>query len=134
MSKVNHKRAKNNPAVPTVRTLTTREDGEEYAVVTKVLGNGRFKVKLNMSERELVARLPGRMKRHKKDSWVELNSVVLVSLRDFQESVVDILQVYNDTEVRRLIKDKEYFEEEGARGGEEEETVEEEIPFNFEEI
>ena len=116
---------------PTVRTMVLKEDGEEYAVVTKVLGNCRYKVKLNMSEKEVVGRLPGRMRKHKKECWVELNSVVLVSLRDFQEEIVDILHVYTDAEVRKLKKEKEYFEEDQKDA---EIIKEEDTPFDFDEI
>jgi translation initiation factor 1A len=83
-----------------------KDDDHEYAFVLKKLGNGRFSVRLNLRSNEIIGRLCGKL-RHgsaKKHNWVEEGSVVLVGLRDFQDDVVDITNVYDPSEVRQLKK------------------------------
>jgi translation initiation factor 1A len=119
-----------------VRSLAQKGDYTNYGMVTKVLGNCHFMVRLNMENREVYARLCGKFRKgsNKRDNYVNLNSVVLVALRDFEDDKVDIIHVYKAEEVRQLKKSGEYIEE-SVRDSEDTETrVEEDTPFDFEDI
>jgi translation initiation factor IF-1 len=76
---------KNTGEEKEVRRLEEKDDDTEYGLVTKVLGGCRFMVRLNLQNKEVLAHLRGKFTKgvNKKDNIVEVNSVVLVSLRDF---------------------------------------------------
>lgn len=78
------------------RDLVTRTDGQEYGVVTKLLGNSRTMVKIGKEEKQCTIR--GSMRRRE---WVHVGDFVLVALRDFGEQH-DILRRYTDIEVMQL--------------------------------
>lgn len=116
------------------RKLLEADDDHNYGVVTKKLGNGRFMVRLNLQNKEVMARVCGKF-RHgasKKNNWVEVGAVVLVGLRDFQDNTVDIVHVYTAEETRKLRKTGMLIDDVP------EETVAEQEPeeetFNFEDI
>ncbi len=107
-----NKKQKNHP-VSVVRKLVEKDDDTEYGLVTKKLGDGRFTVRLNLQNKEVIGRLCGKF-RHggaKKSNWVDINSVVLVGLRDYQDNIVDIVNVYTSDEVRQLKKSGAFVEE-----------------------
>ncbi len=107
-----NKKQKNHP-VSVVRKLVEKDDDTEYGLVTKKLGDGRFTVRLNLQNKEVIGRLCGKF-RHggaKKSKWVDINSVVLVGLRDYQDNIVDIVNVYTSDEVRQLKKSGAFVEE-----------------------
>jgi translation initiation factor 1A len=99
------------------RSLILKTSDHEYGVITKKLGNGRFAVKLNITNKEVNARVCGkfRHRKAKKANWVDIDSVVLVGLREFQDDIVDIVHVYTPEEVRQLKRDGEYITETGTR-------------------
>jgi hypothetical protein len=64
---------------------------------------------------------------NKRSNWVDVDSIVLVGLRQFQTNVVDIVHVYSAVEARKL-------QEHGVQIGEKansDEKSEEEQPFDF---
>jgi len=86
------------------RQLFLKEDDNEYGLVTKKLGSGRFLLRLNLQTKEVIGRLCGKF-RHgsaKRSNWVDVGTIVLVGLRDFQDTIVDIVHVYDDSEARTL--------------------------------
>ncbi len=127
------KKPNKNTTVKEARSLLIKTDDHEYGVVSKKLGNGRFLIKLNLTNKEVVGRLCGkfRVKSQKKNNWVDVDTVVLVGLRDFQDDVVDIVHVYTPEEVRTLKRDGEYLEETGTRENKE---VEDDVGFDFNSI
>lgn len=129
---------KNTGEEKAVRPLEEKDDGTEYGLVTKVLGNCRFMVRLNLQNKEVLAHLRGKFTKgaNKKDNIVEVNSVVLVSMRDFEEKVVDIVHVYKPAEIRQLKKSGAFVEESVRGGGGEEEAPGEDADdtFDFTEI
>jgi len=133
--KMPKKSFKKNISEPKSRTLEQKEDGTEYAVVQKALGSSRFLVKLNLSTKEIVASLRGKFRKggQKKKNMVEVGTVVLVGIRDFQPDTVDIIHVYTPEEARSLKKQGVLVEE-----VENSEQVvapqDDDIPFDFEEI
>jgi initiation factor 1A len=128
-----NKSMKNSGEEKVVRQLKEKGEETNYAVVTKSLGNCHFRVKLYLENREVIARLCGKFRKgfNKKDNYVEEQSVVLVSMRDFGDTV-DIIHVYKAEEIRELRKRGE-FEKESI---EEDKTnvIEDDNPFDFEEI
>lgn len=91
------------------RSLSLKDDLQDYGLVTKKLGSGNFGVKLSLEDREVIARVRGkfRYKGAKKANWVEPGTVVLVAFRDYDEKLVDIVEVYTAPEVRQLRKSGE---------------------------
>jgi initiation factor 1A len=135
MSRKNGK--KNTMPQKEQRALQLKDHDTEYALVTKALGGGRFSLRLNMQNREVIGRLCGKF-RHgaaKRANHVGIDSVVLVGLRDFQAGTVDIVHVYDQAEVRQLKKSGEFVEE-SVRPHEDGQTEipEEDEPFDFDEI
>lgn len=106
------------------RELEFKDDGQEYAQVTKMLGNGRCQVKC-VDGVDRLAVIRGAMR---KKVWIKVEDWVLVGLRDFQDDKCDIIGKYSDEDVRNL---KAYGEIEitVAAAKEEEDT-----PFDFDDI
>ena len=96
---------KKNPTIVT-RNFVEKEEGTEYAQVIKALGSGRFTVQLNLQTKQIIARVRGKFKHgvKKKANFVNVGSIVLVSLRDFQEDVADIIHIYDNSEANKLKK------------------------------
>ena len=84
------------------RDLITKDyDGtQEYATVTKMLGNGRVLVvyQVGPEKKEIQATIRGSMRRRE---WVNVNDLVLVAFRDFGDTH-DIIRKFSDTEVHEL--------------------------------
>ena len=83
------------------------EEGELYAVVTKLLGNGMFTANdIEGKERLVVMRNKFRGK-GKRDNAVMLGSWVMIGERDFEtgsKPKCDLLEVYTDIEKQKLKK------------------------------
>jgi translation initiation factor 1A len=94
-----HKRNKNQSF--NEKTLRLKEEGQEYAQITACLGNCRFTV-MCFDGKERMATMCGGMKNRK---FVNQNDIVLVSLRDWQDSKCDIIENYDENLTRKL-KDK----------------------------
>jgi len=97
-----HKKGKKSNQYET-KQLRYKEDGQEYAQIIKMKGNCRFDVKC-FDGKERAAIMCGGMRKRK---FVNLRQVVLVSLRDFQDSICDIIDSYDDNQVRDLKEKKE---------------------------
>merc|ERR1739848_869073 len=79
------------------RELIFKEDGQEYAQVIRMLGNGR----LDAQCIDGVKRLCHIGKMIKK-VWVSVADIILVGLRDFQDEKADVILKYNADEARSL--------------------------------
>jgi translation initiation factor 1A len=80
------------------RELFLKEEGQEYAQVTKMLGNGRLDAQCFDGVRRL-AHIRGKMR---KKVWVTQGDIILLSLRDFQDDQADVILKYNPDEARAL--------------------------------
>lgn len=93
----NRRRGKNQNE-PDKRELVFKEEGEEYAQVTRMLGNGRVECYCFDGQTRL-GHIRGKMR---KKVWINQGDIVLVSLRDFQDSKCDVVLKYNTDEARNL--------------------------------
>ena len=98
----NRKRGKNE-ADDDKCELVFKEDGQEYAQVTRMLGNGRCEAICVDGTRRL-CHIRGKM--HKK-VWIAAGDIVLVGLRDYQDDKADVILKYMNDEARLL---KAYLE------------------------
>ena len=95
-----HKRGKKDGYE--TKALRFKEDGQEYAQITACKGNCRFDVKC-FDGTDRIGILCGTMRKRK---FVNLMDIVLVSLRDFQDNKCDIIDTYDDNQVRVLKEEK----------------------------
>ena len=87
--------------------LSDEEQNQCYGHIIKSLGNGRFDVNcyenINgsfvMKPRKCLVR--GSMR---KRIWINMGDIVLISLREFQDSKADIMYKYEDYEISQLLK------------------------------
>ncbi|KAK9241974.1 nucleic acid-binding protein [Lipomyces tetrasporus] len=80
------------------RELVFKEDGQEYAQVVKMLGNGRLEALCFDGEKRL-AHIRGKLR---KKVWINQGDIILLSLRDFQDNQGDVILKYNADEARSL--------------------------------
>jgi len=80
------------------RELVFKEDGQEYAQVVKMLGNGRLDAMCFDGVRRL-ANIRGKLR---KKTWINTGDIILLSLRDFQDGKGDVIQKYSADEARSL--------------------------------
>tara|TARA_B100000902_G_C27302473_1_gene913607 strand:- start:727 stop:1134 length:408 start_codon:yes stop_codon:yes gene_type:complete len=96
-------KGKKRPVEPTKRIMVYKQDMEEYAQITKMLGDRRVTVMFPNKE-EFMAMIPGRFR---KRCWMKVGEIVIVSRRDFQDSKMDILHKYTDEETKILAREYE---------------------------
>jgi translation initiation factor 1A len=85
------------------RELIFREDGQEYAQVLRMLGNGRLEAYC-MDGVKRLCHIRGKMR---KKVWVNTGDIVLVGLREYQDEKADVILKYMADEARSL---KQYGE------------------------
>ena len=91
-----HKRGKKDGYE--TKALRLKEEGQEYAQITKCLGNCRFTV-MCFDGKERMATMCGGMRKRR---FVNQNDIVLVSLRDWQDEKCDIIDNYDDNLTKKL--------------------------------
>ena len=87
--------------------------GQEYGFITKVLGNCKFNITC-YDKKERIGHVRGKLR---KRTWFVMNDVVLISLRDFQDDMCDMIQKYSYDETNMLITNNEISESFGKTGG-----------------
>lgn len=80
------------------RELTFKEDGQEYAQVLKMLGNGRLEAYCFDGTKRL-GLIRGKLR---KKIWINNGDIILVSLRDYQDNKADVILKYSADEARSL--------------------------------
>ncbi len=93
----NRRRGKNQNE-PDKRELVFKEDGQEYAKVTKMLGNGHVECVCFDGEIR-IGHIRGKMR---KKVWINGGDIILVGLRDYQDNKCDIILKYTADEARNL--------------------------------
>merc|ERR1711998_198659 len=80
------------------RELVFKEDGQEYAQVLTMLGNGRLEAQCFDGVKRM-CHIRGKMR---KRVWVCQGDIVLVGLRDYQDEKGDVILKYTADEARNL--------------------------------
>ena len=93
----NRRRGKNDNSGQK-RELIYKEEGQEYAQITKMLGNGRIEVSCFDGIKRM-GHIRGKLR---KKVWMGQGDIILVSLRDFQDDQCDVVHKYNSDEARTL--------------------------------
>ncbi|EFX73236.1 eukaryotic translation initiation factor 1A, Y-chromosomal-like [Daphnia pulex] len=93
----NRRRGKNENEAEK-RELIFKEDGQEYAQVTKMLGNGRLEA-LCFDGTKRLCHIRGKLR---KKVWINQGDIILVGLRDYQDAKADVILKYNADEARNL--------------------------------
>merc|ERR1712188_238298 len=113
------------------RELVFKEDGQEYAQVLTMLGNGRLEAQCFDGVKRM-CHIRGKMR---KRVWVCQGDIVLVGLRDYQDEKGDVILKYSADEARNL---KAYGElPETAKINESTEVEfgdDDDVEFDFDEI
>lgn len=105
------------------RELTFKDEDQEYAFVTALLGSCRCSLKCNDGI-DRIGIIRGSLT--KKKVFINKEDLVLVGLRDYEPTKCDILQKYTPDEVRML---KSYGEI-----GTDEKVSEDEVEFEIDDI
>jgi translation initiation factor 1A len=109
------------------RELVFKEHGQEYAQVTKMLGNRNIEASCFDGQKRL-CHIRGALQ---KRVWISQGDIVLLGLRDYQDEKADVLLKYTSDEARNL---KVYGElPETAKIHETNKEGEEFIDFDFDE-
>ncbi|AEO65091.1 16d27ea1-a51f-4b8d-b89f-7186ef88b5be [Thermothielavioides terrestris] len=80
------------------RELTFKEEGQEYAQVLKMLGNGRLEAMCFDGVKRL-GLIRGKLR---KKIWINNGDIILVSLREYQDNKGDVILKYSADEARSL--------------------------------
>lgn len=92
----NKRKARNNAFFK--RELIFKEEGQEYAQVLRMLGNGRVEAYCFDGVKRLCT-IRGQMRRR---VWINAEDIVLLGLREYQDEKADIILKYTSNEVRSL--------------------------------
>ncbi|XP_002128717.2 eukaryotic translation initiation factor 1A, X-chromosomal [Ciona intestinalis] len=80
------------------RELIFKDDGQEYAQVIKMLGNGRLEAMCFDGVKRL-CHIRGKLR---KKVWINQSDIILIGLRDYQDQKADVIMKYNAEEARNL--------------------------------
>ena len=84
------------------KSVRIKEEGQEYAKVSKCKGNCRFDVEC-CDGKTRAAILCGGMRKRK---FINQGDVVLVSIREWQDSICDIIDSYDESQAKKLKQEK----------------------------
>ncbi|GJR52842.1 eukaryotic translation initiation factor 1A [Tanacetum coccineum] len=93
-----NRRRGTNDAEDEKRELEFKKEGQEYGQVLRMLGNGRCEV-LCSDKTTRLSHICGKL--HKK-VWISAGDIVLVCVRDYQDTKADIVHRYYHHEARSL--------------------------------
>lgn len=100
-----HRKHKNQTI--TKREMIWKDNNQAYAIVDKMLGNGRVSLSYftrdedeHLKKNHALGIIRGTMRRKK--IWIKIEDVVLVGLREFEDGKVDILHKYDYDETKSL--------------------------------
>ena len=94
----NRRRGKKSSNEEFKRQLITKEEGQEYARVEKMLGNGRLNAYCYDGKTRM-CNIRGKMR---KKIWIKLGDIILIALREFQDAKADVIHKYAPEEARKL--------------------------------
>lgn len=119
----NRRRGKNDNSGQK-RELIYKEELQEYAQITRMLGNGRLEVSCFDGNKRM-GHIRGKLR---KKVWMSQGDIILVSLREFQDEQCDVVHKYNSDEARTLknigeLPENAKINETDTFGGDEDEEV-----------
>ena len=85
------------------RPLDLPEDDQQFALVNKLMGNGRATVTFVTDSGEVsnnMGIICGKLRKRKQ--WVIAGNFVVISIREFEKEKVDIIHVYKEHEMNEL--------------------------------
>ena len=82
------------------RDLQLKEEGQEYGVVTRMLGNGRLECYCYDGKTRLCT-IRGTMRRK---VWINQGDTILIGLREYQDDKADVIHKFLPDEARELKK------------------------------
>lgn len=94
--------ARNKYAKNANQQVQFKEIDQEYAIVTKALGDCRLQCRLPNGETK-IAHIRGAM-RNKAKSRVITGDMILISEREFESGKVDVIDLYSKDDIRTLKK------------------------------
>jgi len=80
------------------RELVFKEHGQEYAQVTKMMGNGRLEAYC-FDEVKRMCHIRGKLR---KKVWIGQSDIILIGLREYQDAKADVILKYTPDEARNL--------------------------------
>eukprot|EP00731_Ephydatia_muelleri_P032243 Em0023g750a len=80
------------------RELSFKEEGQEYAQVIRMLGNGRVEAYCFDGINRL-CHIRGKLR---KKVWINQGDIILIGLRDYQDTKADVIIRYTPDEARNL--------------------------------
>nr|AGH70145.1 eukaryotic translation initiation factor 1A [Placozoa sp. H4] len=106
------------------RELIFKEDGQEYAQVMKMLGNGRLEA-FCFDGTNRLCHIRGKLR---KKVWINQGDIILLGLRDYQDSKADVILKYTADEARNLkaygeLPETAKIADTGTMGNEEEDDI-----------
>ena len=98
------RRGKNKPTFSINKNnIIKKDEYQMYARVLKMLGSGRLNA-LCDDGKERLCKIRGSMM---KKVFINIDNIILVSIRDFEDDKCDVIHKYNDEEAKILCKDGE---------------------------
>ena len=94
----NRKKAKNNP-IFVQRVLRFKEDLQDYAQITKMLGSERIEAYCFEDGKKRLCHIRGKIK---KKEWMNNGDFILISIREFEDDKADVIMRFQPDEVERL--------------------------------
>ena len=123
------RRGKNNNEA-TKRELLLKDDGQEYAQVIKMLGNGRLEA-FCFDGKTRQCHIRGKMM---KKVWINKDDIVLISLRNFQDGKADVIHKYNPDEIMEL-KAKNHLPNKGQLNNKnDDDSDDDDVAFTFDKL
>lgn len=90
----------NSKELTAQKMLVLKEEEQDYAIVTKMLGDGRLLAN-TIEKKDILCIIRGKMR---KRVWINTNDIILISYRDYQDNKADVILKYNDEEKSKLKK------------------------------
>lgn len=84
------------------REIFAPDDGQQYAVVKDMLGNGRLRA-LCENGAEITARIRGSMRKYKSKVIIAPGDLIILSMRDYEADKADVVHKYSHEETADLM-------------------------------
>jgi len=119
--KKGHKK-KNYTKTSIARPLLEKENGQEYALVTKLTGGMRL-IAYAYDNTERKCKIRGNMKKGRHKCYINVGDTILIAYRDYSDKWCDVIHKYTPEEVKILKKMGELNDLRSMKGKEEEEEI-----------